>query len=85
MMRNLRVAAALILLAGSTIRAGQAPSGQAQAQPRPESPTFRVAVDYVEDGSWNDPEYLESVRRQGQRITLGEAESRSLSLKPVTP
>ena len=30
-------------------------------------------------------EYLESIRRHGQRLTLSEAESRSLTLKPVTP
>jgi hypothetical protein len=34
---------------------------------------------------WNDPEYLESIRRHSQRLTLSEAQSRSLSLKPITP
>ena len=47
MMRILRVASVMILVAGTVLlRAGQAPSGQVQA--RPDAPTFRVAVDYVE-------------------------------------
>ena len=44
-----------------------------------------VALDYVEDGSWNDPEYLESIRRYGQRIRLGEAESQTVALKLISP
>ena len=39
-----------------------------------------VAVDYVEDGSWNDPEYLESLRRFSQRITLADAAGFTLTL-----
>jgi hypothetical protein len=59
--------------------------GKYQIQGLPPGEYLVVAVDYVEEGSWNDPEYLESLRRHGQRLTLREAESRSLSLKPVTP
>jgi hypothetical protein len=44
-----------------------------------------VALEYVEDGSWNDPEYLESIRRYGQRIRLGESGSQTLALKLVSP
>ena len=44
-----------------------------------------VAVDYVEEGMWNDPEYLESIRRYGQKVTLGDADARAVSLKVVTP
>ena len=57
--------------------------GQYQIQGLPPGEYLAVAVDYVEEGSWNDPEYLESIRRHGQRLTLREAESRSLSLKPA--
>jgi VWFA-related protein len=46
MIRHLRVATVFVLLAGSILRAGQAPAGQAPAGPQ--TPTFRVAVDYVE-------------------------------------
>ena len=40
---------------------------------------------YVEDGMWNDPEYLDSIRRYGQRLTLVEGDSRTRMLKEVTP
>ena len=59
--------------------------GRYQIQGLPPGEYLAVAVDYVEDGVWNDAEYLDSIRRHGQRLTLGEAESRSLSLKPVSP
>ena len=44
-----------------------------------------VAVEYVEDGLWNDPEYLESLRRYGKRFALTEAQTQVLELKVVTP
>jgi hypothetical protein len=59
--------------------------GRYQVQGLPPGDYLAVAVDYVEEGAWNDPEYLESIRRLGQRLRLGEAESKTLSLKPVTP
>jgi hypothetical protein len=59
--------------------------GRYQIQGLPPGDYLAVAVDYVEDGAWNEPEYLDSIRRHGQRLTLSEAESRSLTLKPVTP
>ena len=37
--------------------------------------------DYVEDGLWNDPEFLESLRRYGTKVTLAEGEARSVPLK----
>jgi protocatechuate 3,4-dioxygenase beta subunit len=59
--------------------------GQYEIRGLPPGEYLAVAVDYVEDGMWNDPEYLESIRRLGQRLTLNEAGSQSLSLKLVTP
>jgi protocatechuate 3,4-dioxygenase beta subunit len=59
--------------------------GQYQIRGLPPGQYVAVAVDYVEDGMWNDPEYLESIRRFGQRLTLSEAGSQTLSLKLVTP
>jgi protocatechuate 3,4-dioxygenase beta subunit len=44
-----------------------------------------VALDYVEDGLWNDPEYLQSIRRYAERFTLGDGGSRTLALKLVAP
>jgi hypothetical protein len=30
---------------------------------------------------WNDPEYLDSIKRYAQRFALGESETRTVSLK----
>lgn len=46
---------------------------------------FAVALDYVEQGVWNDPEYLESIRRHAQKMTVDEAVAHTISLKLVTP
>ena len=39
-----------------------------------------AALDYVQDGQWNDPEFLEGLRRRAERITLTEAESKRVDL-----
>jgi hypothetical protein len=44
-----------------------------------------AALDYVEQGTWNDPEYLESVRRHAQSVTFEGTEARELTLRVVTP
>jgi hypothetical protein len=59
--------------------------GRYQIQGLPPGDYLAVALDYVEDGAWIEAEYLDSIRRLGQRLTLSDAESRSLTLKPVTP
>jgi len=41
--------------------------GAWQVKGLPGGEYLAVAVDYVEDGMWNDPEYLESVRRYGKK------------------
>jgi hypothetical protein len=43
-----------------------------------------VALEYIEDGSWNDPEYLESLRAAATRFTVGEGESHTVALKLTT-
>ena len=45
---------------------------------------FVVAVDYVEQGWWNDAEYLESLRSRAQKLTVGDGESQTIALKVVT-
>ena len=59
--------------------------GKFQIRGLPPGDYLAVAVDYVEDGMWNDPEYLESIRRYGRKVTLGEADAQTLALKLVTP
>jgi hypothetical protein len=44
--------------------------------------TYRaIARDYLEDGQWEDKAFLESVRDTAERFTLGEGESRTLTLR----
>jgi carboxypeptidase family protein len=59
--------------------------GRYEIKGLPPGDYLAVALDYVEDGMWNDPEYLESIRRYGQKVTLSEGESQSPALKVVTP
>lgn len=59
--------------------------GQSQIKGLPAGEYLAVALDYVEDGLWNDPEYLESVRSPALRLTVGESGAQSISLKLVTP
>jgi hypothetical protein len=42
-----------------------------------------VGLDYVQDGVWNDPEYLATLVQHAQKVTVREAESISLSLKVI--
>jgi protocatechuate 3,4-dioxygenase beta subunit len=59
--------------------------GKFQIRGLPPGEYLAVAVDYVEERMWNDPEYLESIRRYGQTLTLGEAGSQSVALKLISP
>ena len=59
--------------------------GKYQIRGLPPGEYLAVAIDYVEDGMWNDPEYLESIRRYGQKVTLGETDAQTVTLKLVTP
>jgi hypothetical protein len=44
-----------------------------------------VVVDYVEQGMWNDPEYLETLREHARKLTLAGGETGVMSLELVTP
>jgi protocatechuate 3,4-dioxygenase beta subunit len=59
--------------------------GKYEIKGLPPGEYLAVALNYVEDGVWNDPEYLESIRRYAQRLTLNEGASQSPALKLVTP
>ena len=60
-------------------------NGKFQVQGLPAGEYLAVAIDYVEEGMWNDPEYLESIRGQAQRLTLGDGETRAIALKVANP
>jgi carboxypeptidase family protein len=59
--------------------------GQFQINGLPAGDYLAVALDYVQDGMWNDPEYLASIRRDAQKLTLNEGGSRVISLKLMVP
>ena len=59
--------------------------GRWQIKGLPAGEYLAVAVDFVEDGQWNDPEYLDSIRRYGQKLTLAAAASETISLMLAVP
>jgi hypothetical protein len=59
--------------------------GKYEIRGLPAGDYLALALDYVQDGIWNDPEFLESVRRYAQRFTLIEGGSHALSLKVTKP
>jgi hypothetical protein len=69
-----------------TIRAARPDQqGRWQVKGLPAGEYLAIALDYVEDGAWNDPDYLESLRRDAQKVTLAEGGSESMALKLVVP
>ena len=46
---------------------------------------YALASDRLSPDGWEDPEFLENVRRDAFRLSLGAGESRTLDLKLVTP
>ena len=44
-----------------------------------------AALDYVEDGAWNDPEFLESLRQYATTVQLAEGGSQTVALKLTIP
>jgi hypothetical protein len=42
-----------------------------------------VAVDYLEQGEFQDPEFLQRMKARATEITLGEGESRNIDLTVV--
>ena len=59
--------------------------GQWQIKGLPSGEYLAIALDYVEDGAWNDPEYLEALKRDAQTITIADGSSQVVSLKLVIP
>ena len=59
--------------------------GQWQVKALPPGEYLAIALEYVEDGSWNDPDYLESLRKLATAITLAEGGTETAALKLATP
>ena len=59
--------------------------GQWRLRALPPGDYLAVALDYVEDGAWNDPDYLESLRRYATTFTVTEGASQTVAVKLTVP
>jgi hypothetical protein len=59
--------------------------GQWQLKGLPAGEYLAIALEYIEDGAWHDPEYLESLRRDAKAVTLAEGGSETVPLKVTIP
>jgi hypothetical protein len=59
--------------------------GRWEVKGLPAGEYLATALDYVEELSWNDPAFLESLRIHAQRVLLGDGAAQSVSLKIVSP
>jgi carboxypeptidase family protein len=58
-------------------------NGQYRIAGLPPGEYSAIALDYVEQNAWFDPEFLESLRAHAQPLTLAEGENKTLSLTLV--
>jgi hypothetical protein len=58
--------------------------GRFKVQNLPAGTYFAVAVDYVPQGEWGDPELLDRLKSRAKRFTLGDGGTETLDLKLVT-
>ena len=59
--------------------------GRWQVKALPAGDYLAVALEYIENIAWQDPEYLESLRRYAEKFTLSEGGSHTLPLKLTIP
>jgi hypothetical protein len=59
--------------------------GQWRLRALPPGDYLAVALDYIEDGAWNDPEYLESLRRYATSFTVAEGSSQTVAVTLTVP
>jgi protocatechuate 3,4-dioxygenase beta subunit len=57
--------------------------GRFEVKGLPPGHYLAVAMDYVEDGMWNDPEFLESLRRYAQKLDVADAATHTITLKVI--
>ena len=55
--------------------------GRFKVQNLPAGTYLAIAVDYVPQGEWGDPELLDRLKSKARRFTLGDGETQSLDLK----
>ena len=59
--------------------------GRWQLKGLPAGEYLAVALDYVENDAWQDPEYLESLRESATKVRVVEGVSEAVALKIVMP
>ena len=69
--------------ANSRYVAGARPDqdGRFQVKNLPAGGYYAIAVEYLAQGDWNDPEVLERLKLNATKFTLAEGETKSLDLK----
>ena len=55
--------------------------GQFQVKNLPAGSYYAIALEYIPQGEWNDPEVLERLKSQATPFTVGEGEVKTLELK----
>jgi len=58
--------------------------GRYQLRGIPAGSYYAIAVDYVEQGEWTDPEYLEKIKGSAATVSIGDGETKTLDLKLAT-
>jgi hypothetical protein len=56
-------------------------SGRYRIRSLPAGSYYAIAVDYIPQGEWGDPDTLERLKSKATRFTLTEGESKTLDLK----
>lgn len=56
-------------------------NGEFEIRGLPPGDYLAVAFDYLNEGAWNDPEYLGSIRRYAERIRLTDGGSQTITLR----
>jgi hypothetical protein len=57
--------------------------GQYRVKGLPAGDYRAIAIDYVETGLWNDPEFLDSLRRHAAKLTVSDGGTHDLPLKTI--
>ena len=54
--------------------------GRYEIRGLPPGEYLAVALDYIQDGHWNDPEFLSELRSRAERFTIADSEARQMDL-----
>jgi hypothetical protein len=58
--------------------------GRFQVKNLPAGSYYAIALDYIAQGDWNDPDLLDRLKTQATRFSLSEGDVKTLDLKLVT-